>query len=193
MEMIYCNFFANQNGTKCFNFVCHCLSNSFLFTDKQQKWIGYADVKSTPVHFYVQRNSDFNTKDTPIPFELARVNEGNAMDLASGKFTAPRPGIYFFSFTGVARLYSSSSYVEFYSRLYLNGNRIGSSDVTEFKGPVNQYSPLTLQSTLNLEKGDRVWVQISYSNNSSSYLWDSNYHYTHFTGFMLEEEIGASL
>jgi hypothetical protein len=45
-------------------------------TDKQ-KWIGYTDVKSAPVHFYVQRNSPFDIFGTPIPFDLARVNDGN--------------------------------------------------------------------------------------------------------------------
>jgi hypothetical protein len=159
-----------------------------LFTDKQ-KWIGYADVKSTPVHFYVQRNSPFNKTETPIPFDLALVNEGNAMDLRSGKFTAPRPGIYFFSFVGVAHL-TSSSFAWFYSDLFLNGNRIGSSRVRENVNPVNQWSPLTLQSTLNLKKGDQVWVQFTYS---GSYLHDSGNHFTHFTGFMLEEEIFDSL
>jgi hypothetical protein len=162
---------------------------SFLFTDNQ-KWIGYADVKSAPVHFYVQRNDSFYTKSTPIPFDLARVNEGNAMNLTSGKFTAPRPGIYFFSFTGVARL-QDSSFVYLSSYLHLNGNRIGTSSVAENNGPVNQWSPLTLQSTLNLKKGDQLWVEISYS--GSSYLFDSSSHLTHFTGFMLEEEIMASL
>jgi hypothetical protein len=121
---------------------------------------------------------------------LARVNEGNAMDLTSGKFTAPRPGIYFFSFAGVAHLESSSS-CWFSSYLYLNGNVIGESTVQENKGPVDQLNPLTLQSTLNLKKGDQVWVAISYDG-SSSYLYDS-YHSTHFTGFLLEEEIVASL
>jgi hypothetical protein len=123
---------------------------------------------------------------------LAVVNEGNAMDLTSGKFTAPRPGTYFFSFTGDARLESSSP-ANFYSHLYLNGNYIGSSVVYENNGPVYQNSPLSLQSTLNLKKGDQLWVQIDYSS-SSSYLYDNgNGHYTHFTGFMLEEEIVASL
>ncbi|XP_046637878.1 interaptin-like isoform X1 [Daphnia pulicaria] len=171
MEMIYCNFNANQND--------------------KQKWIGYADVKSASVHFYVQRESSFYPQKTPIPFDLARVNEGNTMNLTSGIFTAPRPGIYYFSFTGVARL-ESSSYANFYSRLYLNGNIIGSSNVHENKGPVDQWSPLTLQSTLNLKKGDRVWMQISYSS-SSSFMYDNIDHRTHFTGFMLDEEIVASL
>jgi hypothetical protein len=192
MEMIYCDFLANQNGTMCFNFICYCLSHSFVCTDKQ-KWIGYADVKSVPVIFYVQRNSSFSTFGTPIPFDLARLNEGNAMNLASGIFTAPRPGIYFFSFAGTARLYSDSSAVNLNSRIYLNGNLIGVSDVAEDYAPVLQMSPMSIQSTLNLQKGDRVWVTIEYSGSSSLFYDDSHHHFTHFTGFMLEEEIVASL
>jgi hypothetical protein len=150
-------------------------------------------VKSAPVHFYVTRNSTYNTKDTPIPFDLARVNEGNAMDLTSGKFTAPRPGIYFFSFTGHPLISSSSYSHSFNSYLYLNGESIiGRSIVQENISADHKYSLLTLQLTLNLKKGDQLWVTISYSG-SSSLFDDSYYHYTHFTGFMLEEEIAASL
>ncbi len=137
---------------------------------------------------------------TPIPFELARVNEGNAMNLSSGIFTAPRPGTYFFSFAGVARLASSVAYAGFDSLLILNGYIIGTSNVQESKGPVSQQSPFSLQSTLNLKKGDRVWVQIYYANDTVSFaaLVDNDNgnvgnHHTHFTGFMLEEEIVASL
>jgi hypothetical protein len=113
------------------------------------------------------------------------------MDLTSGKFTAPRPGIYFFSFSGVARLYSSSS-ISLTSYLYLNGKIIAASHVGEYNIPVDQFNPLTLQSTLNLKKGDQLWMEISYSSDYS-YLHDNANHWTHFTGFMLEEEIVASL
>jgi hypothetical protein len=91
-------------------------------------------------------------------------------------------------------LSSSSSAVFLDSSLYLNGNRIGSSNVYEANTPVDQRNPLTLQSTLNLEKGDQVWVQIYYNNStdSSSSLSDDSRYLTHFMGYMLEEEIVAS-
>jgi len=113
------------------------------------------------------------------------------MDLASGIFTAPRNGIYFFSFTGHARFLSSESYVSLGVFLYLNGHQIGTGYVTEASTLGEMWSPLTLQSTLNLKKGDQVWVQIVFMTLSS--LFDNEYHYTHFTGFMLQEEIVASL
>ena len=46
-----------------------------------QKWIGYNDVKSQPVYFYVQKNTSFSTPYTPIPFEIERLNIGGANGL----------------------------------------------------------------------------------------------------------------
>ena len=75
----------------------------------------------------------------------------------------------------------------------MNGDRIGMGDVQESNNVANQLSPLTLQSTLNLKKGDQVWVEIDWQSTGAYLFDDGTHHRTHFTGFMLEEEIVASL
>jgi hypothetical protein len=158
-----------------------------------QKWIGYVDVKSTPVHFYVQRNSSFNKTGTPIPFDLAVVNEGNAMNLTSGKFTAPRTGTYFFSFTGVTKFPASSPVAARFG-VFLYGDRynfIGRAGVDDEANTIaDKFSPFTLQSTLYMKKDDQVHLGIDLMSPGAS-LFDNIGHYTHFTGFMLNEELVA--
>ncbi len=127
-----------------------------------------------------------------IPFDLAWVNEGNAMNLTSGIFTAPRPGTYFFSFTGLASFPVTSSHAWLVVGLFFTNELIGQGRVDEANTINNQFSPLTIQSTLHLKQGDQVWVHLD-SKTSGVKLYDDDYHFTHFTGFMMEEEIVASL
>ena len=95
------------------------------FTTGFQKWIGYGDVKSLPVYFYVQRSTGFNTTNTSITFDTARLNDGGAMNLSSGIVTAPRTGTYFFSFSAIATFPTSSSVTQAVRvGLFFNGNLI---------------------------------------------------------------------
>lgn len=63
-----------------------------LCQSKRAKWV---------YHFYVQRSSNFDSENSRIPFEQAISNNGEAMDITSGVFTAPNGGRYFFPFSGV--------------------------------------------------------------------------------------------
>ena len=74
----------------------------------------------------------------------------------------------------------------------MNVDQIGRSLVDEANTKKGHNIPLTLQSTLNLKKDDQVWVAID-AMSSGAFLVDDSNPYTHFTGFMLDENIVASL
>ncbi len=157
-----------------------------------EKWIGFADVKSAPTYFYVQRNSSiFNATNIAIPFETAKLNIGGAFDLPSGIFTAPRTGTYFFSFIGFPEFPTSSSLFRMTVALVLNGNRIGVGEVEEANSISNQNDQVSLQSTLSLKPGDKIWIGIV-GLSEGMYLFDGNNHYNHFSGWLLEEEFSLS-
>ena len=112
------------------------------------------------------------------------------MNLSTGKFKAPRAGIYFFSFTGLAEFPLSSKFLKLDVCLLLNGDNIRRSYVSEQHTTADQSSPLTLQTTISLKSDDQIWLQID-SISSGVKLFSGLY--THFTGFLLEEEIVVSL
>ena len=102
------------------------------------------------------------------------------MNAGSGIFTAPKPGIYFFSFSGVG---STKSYIG--TELYLNGNLIG----TGWADAESSYDEgtFTLQSTLQLNAGDQILLKMYSAGNG--YLHDNGSHFTQFTGWLLQEDL----
>ncbi len=141
-----------------------------------QKLIGHVDVKATPIYFYAQRSSDFKTPNTVVPFDLLRLNVGNAMN-TNGVFVAPTSGKYFFTFSGV----SDRSNVRL--DLQLKTATVDWSRITQGIG-TGEYQTCSLQSTLQLAKGDQIRLILI-----DGILHDHAHHYTNFVGQLLEEDI----
>ena len=138
--------------------------------------IGVVDVKSSPVYFHVQRNSTYTLNGTTIPFEIERLNIGGGMNINSGIFTAPKTGIYFFSFTALKDRPANTLRVD----LYHNSNVITRAEGTGVKGLFTA----VLSSTLSLKSGDRISLHLT-----SGQIWDSGVHHTNFNGMLLREEM----
>lgn len=148
--------------------------------------IGVNEIISSPVQFYVQKSRSWSTLNTPMPFELERLNVGGAMNLASGVFTAPKAGSYSFAFSAVANGVVSNSRGTAFVDLRLNGGSIGhgNSGVSGADG----FFTVSIHATLKLKIGDQITLVLDGVNGGGFYD-EPNHRYTHFTGILLEEDL----
>jgi len=142
------------------------------------------DVKTKSVHFFVQRtkSGNFATVNAVVPFDTQLLNEGDAMDLATGVFTAPVNGIYYFDFKGMKYTDTDPIYVY----LQVNGVSIGAAFATNLP----DYLALSgISASLRLKVGDQVTLQKTSGTLHDSGLSGPLYHYTFFTGWLVEENL----
>lgn len=141
-----------------------------------QELVGTVEIKTKKAHFYAQRNSTFSTPNAVIPFQIARLNEGNAFGLASGTFIAPVVGIYYFQFSAVKNF--SPNY--FVARLRVNNVNVGSTTTNSNLSNTG----VSLSASIRLAMGDRVNL---FSCCGGVFVEDST-HLTHFTSWLAEED-----
>ena len=134
--------------------------------------LGFVDVKTNPVYFYVQRTGDYKTTGN-IPWTVSRLNLGNAIDLGTGIFTAPVSGTYHFAFSGVDNGPKGEATKIFIRR---NGANIGQAWADDSD---SSQLTMSLHSTFNLNAGEQVSLFLSFGT-----LAGSN---NHFTGWLVEE------
>lgn len=137
-------------------------------------------MKTKIVHFYAQREGTISALNAVIPFNLAPINEGNAFDLNTGIFTTPVPGIYHFDFAAVKDSFDASITIF----LQVNGANFGSAYTLQ--SAEGSEDVVSLSASFRLAAGDKVNLKFE----GIGGLVDSrNYQYTHFTGWLVEEDL----
>jgi len=128
--------------------------------------IGTIDIKSTPVYFTVVRETDSTTLGT-ILYEKAILNIGNAFNMQTGKFIAPKQGVYYFAFTLCTTMNSQAKIMH---------NAIETATLDSCTN--TDRHDATGQATLELKSGDVVYTDLTLGNLAYT---------THFTGYLLQE------
>lgn len=108
------------------------------------------------------------------------------MNLTSGVFTAPVPGTYHFAFSAVKDLFPDHLVIS----IRLNGKEQGRAYTEHFNQnnltAIKTKASLSLSAVLYLQAGDQVNMRNEYG---GSILDQENYHHTHFTGWLVNEEL----
>jgi len=152
------------------------LINILILPIVNETILGYNDIKSSPVYFDVQRNAVYSTVKTTIPYNVQRLNTGNAFNLNTGIFSAPKAGRYFFTLSGISQTASTRVY------LYVKSGVTQTDIASSFS--IDKLDTYALQSTLDLKAGDEV---SSYLGEGS--VGDGGYTNMHFTGLLLEQDL----
>ncbi|XP_010743544.3 cerebellin 18 [Larimichthys crocea] len=117
----------------------------------------------------------FNT-NVPIPYSIVSLNSGSGFNPTMGIFTAPRAGVYLFSFTAY-------SYVERGERLYhkvqlmKNGAKVVSVWENNREDGEDSATQVVI---LEMNRGDQVYVELTSGRKLCNSL-----QYNIFTGYMV--------
>lgn len=113
------------------------------------------------------------SSDRTVVFRKVMTNIGDAYNSDTGIFTAPVPGVYYFTFTA----FTTSS-----KRVYLRKNGENIVSVTD---RVDNEDSASNAAVLTLKKWDQVYLVLSGYHNSLHSLYDNSFHFTTFSGYLL--------
>ena len=145
-------------------------------------------MKTKHVYFYVLRTSSSTDVSNAIAYDVAAVNIGGAMDISSGKFTAPVKGRYFFAFDGLVEFTDTTVTGKCYIGLTINFALVGQSAMLISPGAAGDwYQTITYHGTFDLSPGDEVAMRLT-SLTAARLHDDPSGTYTHFSGYLIEQD-----
>jgi hypothetical protein len=113
-------------------------------------------------------------KHAVVVFGTVTLNSGSAYNGNTGIFTAPRDGIFSFTWTIMTNV---GSY--FFTEIVINGNVVGYSYVNGVGGS-RQHASSSTTAVIRMKKQDKVWIRTYSSDGKYAYAnWSS------FSGFQL--------
>lgn len=131
--------------------------------------------------FSLRKIYSFNATGTPITYKVVDANVGSTINAATGIFTAPRAGYYYFSFNGI----TDGTVNPVNAALVKNGNIYTTS-----YGSSAAYSPLSIQELLVLSPGDTISIQLEIpsgqtASTTGTLYEDGKSYFTRFNGFSI--------
>ncbi|XP_036392509.1 cerebellin 18 [Megalops cyprinoides] len=118
------------------------------------------------------------TTNVPIPYNVISLNQGNGYNPALGAFTAPRTGLYSFSFTAYSDVIDATARLYHQVRLMKNGQVVAS--VWEDNREDSEDSG-TQTVLLSLNRGCQVYVELQ----SGRQLCNDLANHNTFSGYLV--------
>jgi len=131
----------------------------------------------SPILFNVQKSHGFCVAESPVPFEIVKINVGGGFNLTQQEFIIPVAGIYEFIVKG----FKTGDHDEMGITIRHNQKRVANAKV-DWVGVHNFHTSFSIYSILKAEKGDRIDLFLV-----DGCLYDDVNHYTTFTGKLLME------
>ncbi|KAM3590303.1 uncharacterized protein V6R79_007172 [Siganus canaliculatus] len=137
------------------------------------------DKEHTPVVFTAAAGGDTVigpfTSHTTLVSSVVKTNIGNAYNPATGIFTAPVAGIYYFTF------FYNAGGSDIVSLELMKNNEIIVS-IHEYKSSADSDDSGGNAAFMQLQQGDQVFVRL----NANSHVWGNGYFST-FSGFLVSK------
>jgi len=143
-------------------------------------------IKKPVVAFDAYRNGPFDHEQSILRYDGTLVNAGNGMNVTTGIFTAPHPGIYAFNFHALTRDGTAT-----YIKIMHNERNVGGayrrhegegdeSHIYQSEALEKAEGMLTQSVVVQVEENDQVSVFAYHGN-----IRDGGWHYTHFNGYLI--------